>query len=1197
MAIYDPLSSSPFRINTTTVGNQTDASFAALAGGGFVVVWTDEGGLDGDEGGIFGQRYAANGSKVGGQFRVNIQTDADQTKASVAALAGGGFVVTWSTDAVNVTDIHGQRFNADGIRVGGEFKVNTTVADSATKVVPLAGGGFLVAWEPAGYSWSDSFVKGQLYNAAGSRVGGEFRLAAPPDENSPDYESSEGVSWNHNGVAGLRNGGFVSVWEYDSDIFLQRFNANGSKIGAALNIGSSARYYHPTVAALTTGGFVVVWESIDDDGKYVKGQRFNADGSKVGGISTFWGNSELQRDPTVTSLPGGGFFISGNYGQGQFFNPDGSKLTDDFYIDGYSGLTPIADGSFVMFDSANDDGSGFGIFARKFGSPSTLGLPPFTGQVNSDRHNGYLFSETSRLSDGKYVVVYGRHDPFYQSVFGQVYNANGSKAGGELTISATGYNPTVGSLANGGFVATWDSDGGIYGQRYNGALTRAGYKFQITPADSYSSDSDVAGLTGGGFVVTWTNDDNDPYSIWDGIVGQRYNTDGSRSGAAFLIGTPLNLNKSDSQVAGLANGSFVVTWTAGNDQDGDALGIFGQRFAANGSKLGGEFRVNTTTAGSQQESALSPLAGGGFVVTWTDLNGGIYGQRYNADGSKAGGQFKANSTLVKTGTTDDDLWSSVAALADGGFVVTWTSYQVITGRYISWVSGQRYNAAGAKVGTEFQVRTYMDDRQLSHSVVGLADGGFFVTFDYQGDVYSQRFRADGTIYPPGLSLAGDGAANLLRGGDGDDRLVGNAGNDTLAGYGGNDVLIGGAGADTMLGGPGNDVYVVDLATDKVYETTTPTSAVNAGGVDRVNSSISYALGNFIENLILTGTAPIKGYGNGLNNTLIGNGAANTLYGNGGNDTLNGGAGADVMFGGAGNDIFIVNVATDKVYETTTPTSGVNTGGVDRVNSSIGYSLGSFVENLVLTGTAATNGFGNALANTLVGNNAGNSLFGYGGNDTIFGNGGNDILNGGAGTDTMLGGAGNDVYVVEQATDKVYETTTPTSGMNAGGVDRVNSSISYALGSFVENLTLTGTAAIKGHGNGLNNTLTGNAATNTLYGNGGNDMLNGGAGADTMLGGAGNDAYIVNVATDKVYETTTTTSGIDAGGIDRVVSGISYALGRFLENLNLSGTAPIKGYGNTLNNSVIGNVAANPLVGYAGNDLLKEVASLVKTAFC
>ncbi|NKC34333.1 calcium-binding protein, partial [Roseomonas sp. BU-1] len=177
----------------------------------------------------------------------------------------------------------------------------------------------------------------------------------------------------------------------------------------------------------------------------------------------------------------------------------------------------------------------------------------------------------------------------------------------------------------------------------------------------------------------------------------------------------------------------------------------------------------------------------------------------------------------------------------------------------------------------------------------------------------------------------------------------------------------------------------------------------------------------------------------------------------------------------------------------------------------------FVEHLVLTGTANLNGTGNALANSLTGN-AGNNL--------LNGGAGADTLNGGAGADTLLGGAGNDLYIVDATTDRVFETTTATSTVDAGGIDTVQSSVSFNLDAnagvrFVEHLVLTGTANLNGTGNALANTLTGNAGRNQLNGGAGNDVLNGGAGADTMLGGAGNDTFIFNAA-------------LGAGNIDTIV---------------------------------------------------------------
>ncbi|MCC7114338.1 MAG: hypothetical protein IT520_08150 [Burkholderiales bacterium] len=351
--------------------------------------------------------------------------------------------------------------------------------------------------------------------------------------------------------------------------------------------------------------------------------------------------------------------------------------------------------------------------------------------------------------------------------------------------------------------------------------------------------------------------------------------------------------------------------------------------------------------------------------------------------------------------------------------------------------------------------------------------------------------------------------------------TGNTLANTLTGNAATNTLDGGTGSDTMRGGAGDDTYVVDATGDVVAENA-------AEGTDTVRAGVTATLGTNLERLVLTGTAAINGTGNTQANALTGNAAANTL---------NGGAGADTMTGGAGNDTYVVDAAGDIVVES----AG---GGTDLVQSSIGWTLSSDVENLTLTGTAAINGTGNTLANVLTGNTAANTL------------------NGGAGNDTMRGGAGNDTYVVDATGDVVTETA-------GEGTDLVQASVGWTLSANVENLTLTGAAAINGTGNTLANSLTGNAAAN---------ILNGGTGADAMTGGAGGDTYVVDNAADTTVEAA-------AAGLDRVQASIGWTLAVNIEDLTLTGTAVIGGTGNTLANEIVGNAAANTLAGLDGNDLL------------
>jgi Ca2+-binding RTX toxin-like protein len=369
--------------------------------------------------------------------------------------------------------------------------------------------------------------------------------------------------------------------------------------------------------------------------------------------------------------------------------------------------------------------------------------------------------------------------------------------------------------------------------------------------------------------------------------------------------------------------------------------------------------------------------------------------------------------------------------------------------------------------------------------------------------------------------------------------TGNSLNNALLGNAGDNRLDGGAGADTMTGGAGNDTYVVDNVGDTAVE-------VAGGGTDTVESSVTWTIGAEIENLTLIGTTATNGTGNALANVIRGNAAANVI---------DGGAGTDTMIGGAGDDVYKVDAASDIVTEATNE-------GRDRVESTVTFTLAANVEDLTLLGAAAINGVGNASDNTITGNSA---------NNTLTGGAGNDTLDGGLGNDTLLGGTGNDTYVVNVATDVVTELANE-------GTDTVLSAVTLTLGINVENLTLTGTSAISGTGNTLDNWLTGNGAINTLTGGAGNDTLDGGAGADKLVGGAGNDIYFVDNTADVTTE-------LASEGTDTVNASVTWTLASNLENLNLLGTTAINGTGNTLDNVLTGNSAVNTLTGGAGNDTL------------
>ena len=377
--------------------------------------------------------------------------------------------------------------------------------------------------------------------------------------------------------------------------------------------------------------------------------------------------------------------------------------------------------------------------------------------------------------------------------------------------------------------------------------------------------------------------------------------------------------------------------------------------------------------------------------------------------------------------------------------------------------------------------------------------------------------------------------------------TGNISNNVLTGNSAANILDGGAGADTMTGGAGADTYVVDNAGDVTVE-------LDGGGTDLVKASVTHMLGDFIENLTLTGADAISGTGNSLNNVITGNIANNTLTGGQGNDTMDGGVGADTLVGGLGNDVYVVDNSGDVATEALSE-------GTDTVRASITYTLGANVENLVLTGSGALNGTGNGLNNSSTGNAAANTLTGAGGDD---------ILDGGAGIDTMIGGNGKDTYHVDNGSDVVTEQA-------AQGTDTVISTVNYILAANAENLTLSG-SAISGTGNDLDNIIKGNNAANTLFGGVGNDRLDGLSGSDSMSGGVGDDTYIVNANGDSINE-------LASEGTDIVLSSVTFQLSDNVENLSLTGQAALSGYGNALDNILKGNIGANTLNGGAGNDTI------------
>ncbi len=325
------------------------------------------------------------------------------------------------------------------------------------------------------------------------------------------------------------------------------------------------------------------------------------------------------------------------------------------------------------------------------------------------------------------------------------------------TTAADQKAPCVTGLSDGGWVVTWQSlnqDGsgyGIYQQRYdkNGTPSSTVDTLVNSTKASDQADPSVTALPDGGWIVTWTSQNQDVG--WNGgIYQQRFDKNGvAQFPADKLVNTNVLLDQSQSAVTALKDGGWVVTWVT-EGQDGSGTGIYQQRFDKNGDTAGLETRVNVLTEGGQTKPAITALPDGGWLLTWeshASTGHAIFQQRYNA----AGVATSTTDIPVETTSGDYKIIPSVTTLADGGWVVTWTTYS--SG---GDVVQQRFDKDGvALFPTPRRVNVHTGDLQEPATVTALKDGGWVVVWQSQNQdgsgtgIYLQAFDRDGK--PTGLA--------------------------------------------------------------------------------------------------------------------------------------------------------------------------------------------------------------------------------------------------------------------------------------------------------------------------------------------------------------------------------------------------------------------------------------------------------------
>ena len=770
-----------------------------------------------------------------------------------------------------------------------------------------------------------------------------------------------------------------------------------------------------------------------------------------------------------------------------------------------------------------------------------------------------------------------------------------TKTGGELLVNTTTTDyqdeASVAALTGGGFVVTWtdtSATGGdtigwaVRGQQYDSTGAKVGGEFLVnTTTTGTQFTASVAALTGGGFVVTWTDTSaTGGDTSLEAVRGQQYDSTGTKVSGEFLVNTTTANTQQQPSVAGLIGGGFVVTWTDWSATGGDTSfsAVRGQQYDSTGTKVSGEFLVNTTTANTQQQPSVVALAGGGFVVTWTDTSatGGdttgwaVRGQQYDSTGIKVGGEFLVNSTTVS-----DQFEPSVTGLADGGFVVTWTDASS-TGGDTNWaVRGQQYDSTGAKVGGEFLVNTTTANTQQQPSVAALTGGGFVVTwsdtsfFAIRAQIYSTPANPNLFLLSPSIDpITGTANADTLRGAAADlqagDALDGGADIDTfeittgptldlripgtftgierLRGTTGNDrvILDGVRGLSTIDGGTGTDtleytaptfdltalaVTLTDVEELYMAESGTTTLTVRAADLAAITTFAANTTADTGVDTLATPAATFDLTGKTLTNidklqALIATGATITPPA----------AWVGTITGGAGNDVITITQTSTSTVEGGLGTDTVVITGAGAITlptttdvEAIVYNGGTNQTITLAAAEVRTLAFGTG-ADVITGGLNPDRVFLGAGNDSFTGGNGGDLAVGEAGADTLEGGQGADTLFGGTLGSKLDGGTESDTLVGGGGDDTIlggGDTLANLVFGGAGNDSVTGAGILVG-GTGAD-TLIGSTGADTLFGEAGANVLNGGSGDDILIGGADAETIIGGLGNDTVW---------GSGGADR-----------------------------------------------------------------
>lgn len=1128
---------SEIAVNTTTTGNQDNPTIAVNATGSFVVAWTSAG-QDGSLNGVVAQRFNASGVAQGGEIQVNTTTTGDQQDASVAIDALGNFVVTWTSDGQDgdSTGIYAQLYNSLGVAQGTEIQVNTTTAGAQanSSVAMDALGNFVVTWSSDGQDGNLGGVYGQLYTSAGVAVGTEFLV------NTTTLGNQLNASVAANAV-----GDFTVALTSDGQdtaglgVFTQQFELTASVVlpggGLIYTEGNAATAINAGVTVTDADDTTLAGATITIT-NYVAGQdvlAFTNDGSTMGNIAVASNTGGVL---TLTS-PGG----TATTAQWQaalravtYANTSSNPTTTTRNVtytvnDGVADSTAAATTIGVV---ALNNAPTLSVAGNITFTENGIAAAIDTGLTVSDVDNATLASATVTITNfvaGQDALAFTNDG----STMGNI--AVSSNASGVLTLTSAGSTATTAqwqaALRAVTYVNTSD----------NPNITARNVTFTVNDGTTDSTalastvnitavnDATVVAGIESGFLpyapggvataVTSTLQLSDLDSTT--LTGATVSIGGFKSGDVLQFTNTANISGSFDTTTGVL--TLTGTDTVANYQAA-LRSVTYVSTSADASARTLSFQVND---GTDLSNVSSRVVGGVLQLVGSTLN--VYG---TADVDLITVTSDTNLTIVRDGqsfvyapgavtalniyagaSADTVLINSVAVgtavqvFGEGGNDTLKVAAGVTVGVTLDGGDGNDlligadgndtligglgndYLNAGAGFNTMIgglgdDVYTFTDAtvNQLDTVVELAGEGTDLLNFAAITSSVNANLTSDTALATMSHRIVQVGAAGQaanfenVNGGSANDFIVGNALANVIYGNGGNDTLNGGDGADQLDGGIGNDLLI--------------------GGND--------------------------------NDILIGGIGDDYLKGMAGADVLIGGDGFNTLVGGVGDDTYLFAAALANQIDTVVELTGEGTDLLDfsslttaiTADLTSDTALATMDHRIVQTGVSGQaanfeNISGGSANDHLTGNAAANILWGNGGNDTLIGNAGNDILVGGDGNDLLKGISGTNILIGGTGSDLLQGGTGDDlllsgSYQNQGNAVVLNALMAeWALDAAYDTrvnhlLSLTG---------GANDGLFLDFSTTTNDNS--DDYITGNAGADFFLASSTQDV-VTDEVTDEIF---------------------------------------------------------------------------------